>query len=58
MPAFELAEWRVFLSYEPQGEARADWRSAMQTHVLALVNQNKKSNLQDYLPPILWPDEL
>jgi hypothetical protein len=57
MPAFELAEWRVFLEREAHGESRADWRAAMQAHVLAAVNGNKQSQLSDYLPKSFWPDE-
>lgn len=57
MPAFELAEWRCFLAHEPHGELRADWRSAMQAHVLAAVNGNKQSRHEHYLPANLWLDE-
>lgn len=57
MPASELAEWRVFLEREAHGEARADWRAAMQANVLAKVNGNKRSQITDYLPKSSWPDE-
>lgn len=59
MDSRELIEWEVFnAKVEPVGNTRFDWLFAMLANILALVNGNKSSKLNDYLLFPLKPPEL
>jgi hypothetical protein len=50
MDSRELVEWEVFHHrVEPIGDVRMDWLFAMLGNLLALVNGNKTSKIQDYV---------
>lgn len=50
MPYSEFLEWRAWYEMEPRGEERDDWRSALQSAVLANVHRNTKKKKTPFGP--------
>jgi hypothetical protein len=50
MPYSEFLAWCAWYEVEPRGEDRDDWRSALQSAVLANLHRNPKKKKSAYLP--------
>lgn len=56
----QLLEWLAYFTVEPFGDARADWRAAMQASVVANVNRRQASRQfqpRDFMPRFDQPNK-
>ena len=57
MTSLQFAEWIAYYSLEPFGEARADWRQAITSCILANSNRGKDSKASSIADFMLDTDE-
>lgn len=50
MPHSEYLGWQAYYAMEPRGETRDDWRSALQSAVLANVHRDRKKQKKAFAP--------
>lgn len=52
MGAAEFNRWKIFYAIHPFGEARADFRQAITSHVIAVANGDRTSTVEKWLPKV------